>query len=229
MSIFSRMNDIINSNINAMLDKAEDPEKIVRLIIQEMEDTLVQVRSAAARAIADRKELERRIATVSADEAEWRRKAELAVSKNRDDLARAALAERARVSDALSVLKQQHGDVVDGLEKLNGDIAALQEKLADARNRQKSLQVRHRTASHRLEVRRRIADERIDDALGRFEYFERKMEYMEGKVESYDLGKKRGLDDEFTDLESNDQVEQELASLKQRMGARDGAHAGKSE
>ncbi|MGH8427283.1 MAG: phage shock protein PspA [Gammaproteobacteria bacterium] len=229
MSIFSRMNDIINSNINAMLDKAEDPEKIVRLIIQEMEDTLVQVRSAAAHAIADRKELERRIVTVSADEAEWQRKAELAVSKNRDDLARAALAERARVSDALAALKEQHKYVVDGLAKLNEDIAALQEKLADAKNRQKSLQVRHQTASHRLEVRRRIADERINDALGRFEYFERKMEYMEGKVESYDLGKKRGLNDEFVDLESTDQVEQELASLKQRMGAGDGAQADKAK
>lgn len=229
MSIFSRMNDIINSNINAMLDKAEDPEKIVRLIIQEMEDTLVQVRSAAARGIADRKQLERRITNVGAEEAEWRRKAELAVSKDRDDLARAALAERARASDALTVLEAHRDEVVDGLEKLNDDIAALQEKLADAKQRQKSLQVRRDTASQRLEVRRRIADERIDDALGRFEYFERKMEHMEGKVEAYDLGKSRGLSEEFAELESNDQVEQELASLKQRVGVREEAQTTESE
>jgi phage shock protein A len=220
------MNDIINSNINAMLDKAEDPEKIVRLIIQEMEDTLVQVRSASARAIADRKQLERRIAIASSDETEWRRRAELAVSKERDDLARAALAERARVSAALGGLKEQHEDVAGGLEKLNDDIAVLQEKLADAKHRQKSLQVRRETASHRLEVRRRIADERIDDALGRFEYCERKMEHMEGKVEAYDLGNSRGLSDEFATLESNDQVEQDLAELKERMGATASADAG---
>ncbi|HET7370970.1 MAG TPA: phage shock protein PspA [Gammaproteobacteria bacterium] len=218
MGVFSRMSDIINSNINAMLDKAEDPEKVVRLIIQEMEDTLVEVRSAAARAIADRKELERRTGMASRECDEWQRKAELAVNKGRDDLAKAALAERKRVAAALDVLKEQHKEVELGLEKLNDDIAALQGKLADAKNRQKSLEMRHNTAAHRLQVRSRIHDERINDALGRFEYYERKMEHMEGKVEAYDLGAKRGLDQQFADLETDEHVEEELAALKQRLG-----------
>ncbi|HET6656220.1 MAG TPA: phage shock protein PspA [Gammaproteobacteria bacterium] len=219
MGVFSRMSDIINSNINAMLDKAEDPEKVVRLIIQEMEDTLVEVRSAAARAIADRKELERRISMASRECDEWQRKAELAVNKGRDDLAKAALAEKKRISAALDVLKEQQKEVALGLEKLNDDIGALQGKLADAKNRQKSLEMRHNTAAHRLQVRSRIHDERINDALGRFEYYERKMEHMEGKVEAFDLGQKRGLDQQFADLETNEHVEEELAALKQQMGA----------
>ncbi|HET7675590.1 MAG TPA: phage shock protein PspA [Gammaproteobacteria bacterium] len=226
MGVFSRLSDIVNSNINSMLDKAEDPEKIVRLIIQEMEDTLVEVRSAAARAIADRKELERRIATVTRECDEWQRKAELAVGKGRDDLAKAALAEKNRVADALGVLKEQQTHVEAGLAKLNEDIAALQEKLADAKNRQKALELRHKTASQRLQVRNRIHDQRLDDALGRFEYFERKMEHMEGKVEAFDLGRKRGLDQEFADLETEDHVADELAALKERLAAGERKSAG---
>lgn len=217
MGVFSRMNDIVNSNINAMLDKAEDPEKVVRLIIQEMEDTLVEVRSAAARAIADRKELERRITYTQHEADEWQRRAELAVNKGRDDLAKSALAEGRRLGDAMEVLNEQLKEVKLGLDKLNDDIGALQAKLADAKNRQKALQMRHNTAAHRLNVRSRIHDERINNALGRFEHYERKLEHMEGKVEAYDLGQKHDLDREFADLENNDHVEEELAALKERI------------
>jgi phage shock protein A len=223
------MSDIVNSNINSMLDRAENPEKVVRLIIQEMEDTLVEVRSAAARAIADKKELERRVAQAERECDEWERKAELAVSKGRDDLAKAALAEKKSVAGALAVLKEQRDEVAIGLDKLNDDIAALKDKLADAKNRQKSLQMRHNTAAHRLQVRSRIHDERINDALGRFDYYERKMEHMEGKVEAYDLGQRRGLDKEFSDLETNDHVEEELAALKQRMGSGERKAAGSNQ
>ncbi|MGH8191064.1 MAG: phage shock protein PspA, partial [Rhodanobacteraceae bacterium] len=219
MGVFSRMSDIVNSNINAMLDKAEDPEKVVRLIIQEMEDTLVEVRSAAARAIADRKELERRMTYAEREADEWQRRAELAVNKNRDDLAKAALAERKRVDGALAELQKQHKEVGLGLEKLGDDIVALQAKLADAKNRQKGLETRRHTAAYRLQARSRIHDRRFNDALGKFEYYERKLEHMEGKVESFDLGQKRGLDKEFADLETDDHVAAELAALKQRMGS----------
>lgn len=217
MGVFSRMSDIINSNVNAMLDKAENPEKVVRLIIQEMEDTLVEVRSAAARAIADRKELERRMTHATREADEWRRRAELAVSKGRDDLAKAALGEKRRLGDALTSFDEQHKEIDLGLAKLNDDIAALQAKLADAKARQKSLQTRHDTAAHRLQARSRIHDGRINDALGRFEYYERKLEHMEGRVEAYDLGKQRDLDREFADLETDDHVEEELTALKARM------------
>jgi len=218
MGVFSRLSDIVNSNINAMLDKAEDPQKIIRLIIQEMEDTLVEVRSAAARSIAEKKEMQRRIASVGHELEEWQRKAELAVGKGRDDLAKAALAEKRHVAEALAVLEEQREQVEEGLAKLNEDIAALQDKLADARNRQKSLELRHHTAAERLKVRSQIHDERIHDAMGRFESYERKMEHLEGKVEAYDLGRKRGLEAEFADLETDDHVADELAALKQRLG-----------
>lgn len=218
MGVFSRLSDIVNSNINAMLDKAEDPEKIIRLIIQEMEDTLVEVRSAAARAIADKKELERRIGTVGRERDEWQRKAELAVSKGRDDLAKAALAEKKHVAEALAVLEEQRTHIETGLAKLNDDIAALQNKLSDARNRQKSLELRHKTAAERLKVRSRIYDERIYDAMGRFESYERKMEHLEGKVEAYDLGRQPSLVQEFAELETDEHVADELEALKRRMG-----------
>lgn len=219
MGVFSRMSDIINSNINAMLDKAEEPEKVVRLIIQEMEDTLVEVRSAAARSIADRKELERRLDHARREADEWQRRAELAITKGRDDLAKAALAEKKHMEVAQASLKEQHGNVEQGLAKLNDDIVALQAKLADARHRQKAFETRHRTAANQLKARSRTHDERINNALGRFEHYERKLEHMEGKVEAYDLGKQRDLDREFADLETNDHVEAELAALKQRMGS----------
>ena len=219
MGVFSRMSDIINSNINAMLDKAEEPEKVVRLIIQEMEDTLVEVRSAAARGIADRKELERRMAHAEREADEWQRRAELAITKGRDDLAKAALAEKKHMGGALASLKQQYHDVELGLAKLNDDIAALQTKLADAKHRQKTFETRHDTASHRLKARSRTHDERINNALGRFEHYERKLQHMEGRVEAYDLGKQHDLDREFADLVTNDHVEAELAALKERMNS----------
>ena len=217
MGIFSRFSDIVNSNINSILEKAEDPEKIVRLMIQEMEDTLVEVRSAAARAIADRKEAARKLTRLEAESSDWQQKAELALDKNRDDLARAALAEKSAAEKAADSLREQLGHLSEGLDKLNNDIAKLEEKLADAKNRQKALVMRHQTATRRLKVREKLHDYKIEDALVRFEQFERKMETVEGRVEAYDLGLKKDLSNQFTSLESEEQVEAELVQLKQRI------------
>ncbi|MEJ2513721.1 MAG: phage shock protein PspA [Gammaproteobacteria bacterium] len=225
MGVFSRFTDIVNSNINSLLEKAEDPEKMVRLIIQEMEDTLVEVRSAAARAIADQKQLDRRLADATRDVDDWSRKAELAVRKNRDDLARAALAEKSKGEERVKALKEQQDQVEEALARLNDDIAKLQEKLADAKTRQKALVMRHRTAGHRLEIRRQIHENKIDDALVRFEHFERKMEDLEGRVESYDLGQRKDLGREFDVLASEETVEAELAELKRRVGQSSGDNA----
>ena len=218
MGIFSRFSDIVNSNINSLLEKAEDPEKMVRLIIQEMEDTLVEVRSAAARAIADRKQLERRLAEARGEGDDWARKAELAVRKGRDDLARAALAEKAAAERRVTGLEEQGVQIEEALARLNDDMARLQEKLSDAKARQKAMVVRHRTAGHQLEMRRQIHESKIDDALVKFEKFERKLEDVEGRVESYDLGQRQDLGREFASLESEESVEAELAALKQRVG-----------
>ncbi len=221
MGIFSRFTDIVNSNLNSILDKAEDPEKIIRLMIQEMEDTLVEVRSTAARAIADKKEITRKLDGLEAEAKDWERKAELALDKGREDLAKSALGEKAAALKSAEGLRAQQRAVSEGLEKLNEDIASLQAKLADAKVRQQAILARHKTATKRLEVRRRLHDYRIDDALIRFESFERKMEDIEGHVESYDLGTKRGgLAQEISDLESQETVERELEELKSRRAAK---------
>jgi phage shock protein A len=221
MGIFSRMSDIINANINAMLEKAEDPEKIVRLMIQEMEDTLVEVRTAAARTIADKKEQRRKLAAVQAEAQDWEQKAELAVAKGRDDLAKAALREKAALERLGGGLADQLAQVDDGLEHLNGDIARLQEKLADAKARQKALLMRHETGNHRLRVREQLHQGKVDDALMRFEKFERKIENVEGRVEAFDLGERPDLRQEIQNLEGEEKVEQALHELKQRMSKSD--------
>ena len=147
MGIFTRFSDIVNSNINAILDKAEDPEKIVRLMIQEMEDTLVEVRSAAARSIADKKDLNRKLEALDAELRDWDDKAELAMRKGREDLAKAALVEKSRVQSAVDALKSDYVSVDEGLAKLNEDIARLEAKLQDANARLKGLLARHMSAN----------------------------------------------------------------------------------
>jgi phage shock protein A len=185
-------------------------------MIQEMEDTLVEVRSTAARAIADRKEITRSLANLEAEARDWQGKAELALDKNREDLAKAALAEKSRASAGVDGLRQQHKALGDGLDKLNDDIIRLEEKLVDAKARQQAIVARQRTASRRLDARKRLHSARIDDALIRFDQFERRIDDIEAHVESYDLGGKKGLKDEFSELESEDAVAKELRELKSR-------------
>ena len=216
MGIFSRFSDIVNSNINAILDKAEDPEKLVRLMIQEMEDTLVEVRSTAARAIADKKEISRTLNNLEQEARDWQAKAELALDKNREDLAKAALAEKARVAASATALQGQLKAIAEGLEKLSDDIVRLEEKLVDAKTRQQALLARHQTASRRLEVRKRLHSYKIDDALIRFDQFERRVDDLEAHAESYDLGGKKDLKNEFSELETEDAVAAELRELKSK-------------
>ncbi len=222
MGIFSRFTDIVNSNINSILDKAEDPEKLVRLMIQEMEDTLVEVRSTAARAIADRKEITRSLTALEGESRDWQAKAELALDKDREDLAKSALAEKSRVTAAADALRSQLQALGNGLEKLNEDIVRLEEKLLDAKTRQQAIFSRQQTASRRLEVRKRLHSSRIDDAFIRFDQFERRIDDMEAYVEAYDLGNKKGLKDEFADLESEDAVAKELRDLKSKRAGQKG-------
>ena len=223
MSIFSRMSDIINSNINAILDKAEDPEKMVRLIIQEMEEALVEVRSTSARAIADKKELSRRRQYLDAEASEWERKAEVAISKGRDDLAKGALTERNKASEAAEAFAGDAKIVDETLSKLSEDVGALQAKIKDAKARQNAIIMRGQAAKTRLGVRRQLSDHNIDDAIQRFENYERKMDDLEGQIEAYDMGQ-RTLADEISDLESDETIDAELAKLKARMDNETGAN-----
>ena len=216
MGIFSRFTDIVNSNINAILDKAEDPEKMVRLIIQEMEDTLVEVRSASAKTLANKKEIANQIAKYESDANDWEAKAELALSKDREDLARAALQEKKKSAEAGEALSKELAVVDEQISKLQDEIGQLQEKLADAKSRQKAIIMRQKTASSRLEVKKTLDSTKVDNAMGRFEQYERKIDDLESQVEAYDLGKKT-LQDEFAELEASDKVEDELAALKAKV------------
>lgn len=216
MSIFTRMSDIINSNINALLDKAEDPEKMVRLIIQEMEEALVEVRSTSARAIADKKELARRQEFLAAEAGEWERKAEVAIGRGRDDLAKGAIAERNKAQETSEALSKDLAIIDQSLAKLNEDVGLLQAKIKDAKARRNAIVMRGKTAQTRLGVKRQLNDHNIDDAMQRFENYERKMDDLEGQIEAYDMGQ-RTLADEIAELETDDVVDADLAELKARM------------
>lgn len=216
MGIFSRFTDIVNSNINSILDKAEDPEKMVRLIIQEMEDTLVEVRSASAKTLASKKEITSQVSKMQSEANDWSAKAELAISKNREDLARAALQERKKCDEYATALSSELNGVDEQIAKLQSEVGQLQDKLADAKTRQKAIILRQKTINSRLEVKKTLDSGKVDAAMGRFEQYERKIDDLESQVDAYDLGKKT-LTDEFAELESDDEIENELAALKKKM------------
>jgi len=211
------MSDIINANLNALLDKAEDPEKMVRLIVQEMEETLVEVRTTSARTIADKKELVRRRDWLSQESTEWERKAEVAIRKGREDLARGALIEKNKAAESVDAVDHEMVWLDETLAKLSEDTAALQAKIKDAKSRQHAIILRGKAAKSRLGVRRQLHETNIEDAMHRFEHYERKMDDLEGQVEAYDLGR-RTLSDEIDELESDEGIDAELASLKARIG-----------
>jgi len=222
MTIFSRLGDIVNANLNALLDRAEDPGKLIRLVIQEMEDTLVEVRSGAVRMIAERKELERRIARLAADRDDWQKKAEFALTRDREDLARGALLAKAQIVRGIEDAQKQLDQLVAGLEQQNQDIGTLQAKLLDAKSREKILLTRKTTAQAQLKLRGKIHDDRVTDAFAKFETVEQALDEMEGRVEAYDLGRARTLNDEFADLEADQAVNDELAALKAKVKPADG-------
>ncbi|WP_029010712.1 phage shock protein PspA [Azospirillum halopraeferens] len=220
MSIFSRLTDIIQSNLNALLDRAEDPEKLIRLIIQEMEDTLVEVRSSTVKIIAEKKEIERRIADLTRERDEWERKAEIALTRDREDLAKGALSAKARVAEQVDTLSRQLAQVDEALGKANDDITRLQAKLNDAKTREKALIARSQTAANRVKVREKLNDGRINDALARFEQVERNLDELEGRVDAYDVGRTKSLSEEIAELEAEHKMDEELAALKARIAAR---------
>lgn len=217
MGIFSRFTDIINANVNSLLDKAEDPEKMVRLIIQEMEDTLVEVRTTFAKALADKKELVRKLAQIEKQVVEWQVKASLALKKNREDLARAALIEKQRVQEILNRLQDECAIVEENIEKLGHEVTELESKLTETRARQQALILRTETASKRLDARKNIDSYRTEEALAKFEQYERRVDELEAQADSYSYGKTKQLHNDFADLKAQDEIEQELERMKSQM------------
>ncbi|SHO56382.1 phage shock protein PspA [Vibrio quintilis] len=221
MGIFSRFADIVNSNISALLDKAEDPEKMIRLIIQEMEDTLVEVRSQSAKVIADKKELSRKIGSLEHQQQDWAEKATLALSKQREDLARAALIEKQKVQGVVQSLKEEYALVEETIGKLTGEIAKLESKITETRAKQKAMMIRTETAGNRRNVQRHLHRARTEETVAKFEQFSRKVDELEAEADLFEkTGAGKSLDQEFMDLKAQDEVEQELEKLKKQLEER---------
>lgn len=222
MGIFSRFSDIMNANINSLLDRAEDPAKMARLMIQEMEETVVDVRSSAVKSIADKKEIERRLEKLRAGQKEWAEKAAFAIERGREDLAKAALVAKHKLADHASVLEEELTTVEEALAKYNEDLGRLQVKLEEAKAKRKSIEIRMNAAQKRVKLRRTLHDGRVDDALSRYENLERRIDELEADADSYDLGKKNNdgkvtLEEEFADLEAENSIADELAALKKKV------------
>jgi len=217
MTIFSRLTDIVHSNINAILDKAEDPEKMIRLMIQEMEDTLVEVRSTAVKTIADKKEISRRLEKLDIAAADWQKKAEFALSRNREDLAKGALVARHKLADQASALRDELASVEISLSKYNQDLALLQSKLEEAKAKKKGIEIRMKTAKKRVKIHKTLHDGRMDEAMERYSTLERRIDELEADAESFDLGKEHSLDEKFAELAAESGIDDELERMKARL------------
>ena len=221
MGIFSRTRDIIAANFNDMLDKADDPQKMIRMIILEMEETLVEVRASAARTIADQKEMHRHTFKLDKLQADWSEKAQLAISKDREDLARAALVEKKKAVDMSEQLKQEIAVLDDALRAYEQDIQKLQNRLREARSRQTAIAARLESAENRVKLRSLMTNERVDDALSRFDQLERRVDYAEGRADALsiaDKSDKPSLADEIAALEGADAIDDELEQMKKALG-----------
>ncbi|WP_416307685.1 phage shock protein PspA [Neptunicella sp. SCSIO 80796] len=218
MGMFTRISDIVQSNINAILDKAEDPQKVIRLIVQEMEETMVEVRSLAAKQLAEKKVLVRQRNRLEAKQTEWQQNAELALSKGREDLARSALAEKQAVLQKLAELDKQLDAVNENISQLQADSGRLAEKMVEVRAKQQSISIRQQSASVRLKAKVQTSTEQMAHSIERFEHYERRIDQLEAQVEAYELSDGQdSLVKEFNKLQQDEQLEAELAELKKKV------------
>lgn len=214
MGIFTRFRDIISSNINAMLDRAEDPEKLIKLMIREMEDTLVEIKAACAGAMASSKKVQRQLQTIENRVHYWEEKAELAVTKGRDDLARDALVEKRRYTGRTAGLENELAEHEMLIDKYQDDIRQLEEKLKSARDKQRMLVQRHIHASRKRRAQEEIRRVDSTEAMMKFDELQNRIEHMEAEAELVNFGKKSPLEDEIERLSVDDEIEKELQALK---------------
>jgi phage shock protein A len=224
MGIFTRVRDVISSNINAMLDKAEDPEKMIKMIVREMEDTLVEVKASCAGAMATKKKIQRELTAVQARADEWAGKARLAVDKGREDLAREALLEKRRYLSRMEALQEEQVQCDSLVEQYQSDITQLEEKLTMAREKQRVLVQRHIHAQKKKQAENHIRKVDTADAMARFETFEHRIDRMEAEADLVNYGRKPTLEDEFSKLEGDEALERELADLKSSRGHHEANH-----
>jgi len=222
MGIFSRTRDIIAANVTDLLDKSEDPAKLIRMIIMEMEETLVEVRASAARTIADKKELQRHIAKLDHLEADWTEKAQLALSKDREDLAKAALVERKKAVDMAEQLRAEVAVLDDALKASEADIHKLQKKLIDARARQNALMTRLESAENQVKLRTMYNGDKVREAFSRFDDLERRVDEAQGYADALAIGadSPRTLGEEIDALNAVDEIDEELAAMKKALKQR---------
>jgi phage shock protein A len=228
MGIFSRTRDIIAANFNDLLDQADDPSKMIRMIILEMEETLVEVRASAARTIADQKEMHRHTVKLDRLQADWADKAQLALSKDREDLARAALVEKKKAADMGDQLKAEITVLDDALRAYEDDIQKLQNRLREARSRQTQIAARLESAENRVKLRTLLSTERVDEALSRFDQLERRVDYAEGRADALRIaeGGPPSLSEEIAALEGSDKIDEELEEMKRALGKADDQNKG---
>ena len=219
--IFSRTRDIFAANMTELLDRSEDPARMIRMIILEMEETLVEVRASAARAIADGKEMRRAWKRLDELQSSWTEKAELALSKDREDLAKAALIERQKAADMAEGLKSEIAVIDDTLKGYEADIAKLQAKLREARARQNAIATRFESAVTRAKAREIMSGSRTEDAFSRFELLERRADFAEGRADALGMTGPKSLEEEIAELKAAEKVDAELEAMK---AARNAAH-----
>lgn len=217
MGIFTRVRDIISANINSMLDKAEDPEKLVKLMIREMEDTLIEVKANCAGSMAQKKKIQREIEGVLAHAKTWDGKAQLAVAKGREDLAREALVEKRRFVERAEAQEAELEQIKQLVTQYQNDIMQLEDKLGAAREKQRVLVQRHRHAQDKVRAETHIRKFETSDVLLRFDAFQERIDRMEAEAGLVNYGRKpSSLADEFAALEGDEEIEKELAALKAR-------------
>ena len=220
MSIFSRARDIFAANMTEMLDRAEDPARMIRMIILEMEETLVEVRATAAKAIADGKDMRRTLGRLEDLQSSWTEKAELALSKGREDLAKAALIERQKAADMAGGLRQEIAAIDETLKGYEADIARLQSKLREARARQNAISHRMESAITRARARELLNGNRTEDAFSKFDVLERRADFAEGRADALGMTGPKSLEEEIAELKASEKVDAELEAMKAAMAAR---------
>ena len=220
MSIFSRTRDIFAANMTELLDRAEDPARMIRMIILEMEETLVEVRASAAKTIADGKDMRRTLNKLDEMQSSWTEKAELALSKGREDLAKAALIERQKASDMAEGLKEEIQQLDDTLKSYEADIAKLQGKLREARARQNAIAHRLESAVTRAKARELLNGNRTEDAFSRFEVLERRADFAEGRADALGMTGPKSLEEEIAELKASEKVDAELEAMKAALAAK---------